>query len=83
MIYDGLIAGIVAGTIRSIYGWLGSDELFNAKKFTFTLIRTVLIGATLGFSMNGDPFNIFFQVFFSDTILKESYEIGKERVDKQ
>ena len=85
MIYEGLLAGILAGALRSIMGWLESEEKFDPKKFVTTLIRTCVIGASLGFASAESPVTVFFITYTSDTLIKQSYNVAKSKVegDKQ
>jgi len=74
-----LIAGALAGALRSFLGYLDSDGPFNLKLFMATTIRTVMIGATIGFGSSLDPVSTFFFVYASDTIMNKGYKIGGKK----
>ncbi len=54
--------------LRSFKGWLESGEKFDARLFCYTLMRTAVQGAAMGYGLNQDPFITFFQVYLIDDI---------------
>lgn len=78
-LYSGLIAGALAGALRSVMGWLGSDEKFNPRLFIYTLIKTLIIGASIGYMSQQTPIMAFFQVYTCDTLLSKGIKIKEKR----
>jgi len=74
-----LVAGAVAGIIRSFLGYLDSDEEFDWKKFAATVIRMTVLGAMYGFNASLDPVSTFFYVFASDKLLSTGFSIGGKK----
>ena len=78
-----LVAGLFAGIVRSVMGWQESGEKFDAKLFLYTMLRTALLGASIGYGLGQEPFAVFFQVYFADTlILNRGLNKAKEKVVK-
>ena len=76
-----LIAGILAGILRSVMGYLESTEPFNFKLFSITLVRTVILAALMGYGLNQEPVMAFFTVFFADSLVHKGYKITKNHVN--
>jgi hypothetical protein len=77
----GLLSGLLAGAVRGIMGWQESDEAFNAKLFLYTLLRTALLGASIGYGLGQEPISVFFQVYFADSlVLNKALNKVKEKV---
>ena len=74
-----LIAGVGAGVLRSVMGWLESGEPFNKRLMFMAIIRTALLGGMFGFGSDQHPIAVFFEVYFTDTIMHKSYKIEKNR----
>ena len=80
-----ILAGAIAGVLRSIIGYIESGEPFNMKLFLYTLLRTSILGASIGYGLNQEFINVFFQVYFADTLIlnkglnkiKEKVVVGK------
>lgn len=64
-----LVAGFAAGLVRSLKGYFESDEPFSKKLFYYTLLRTGMQGAFMGYGLNQEPFQAFFLVYFSDSLI--------------
>jgi hypothetical protein len=84
MIFDvkmlGFLSGLMAGIVRSIMGWQESGESFNAKLFLYTMLRTAILGASIGYGLGQEPIAIFFQVYFADSlILNKGLNKAKEK----
>lgn len=82
MIYEGVLAGFVAGVVRSVMGWLESEDKFDPRRFVMTLIRAGIIGASLGFASTESPVTVFFMTYFSDSVIKGSYNVVKAKTAK-
>lgn len=78
---------MVAGLFRTAKGWLGSGDKFDARLFCWTLMRTAVQGAAMGYGLNQDPFITFFQVYLIDdtaankALDKIGEKIGAKKVD--
>lgn len=79
---ESLIAGAIAGIIRSLLGWLESDTDFNWRMFTSTIVRTTILGSMWGFSSNLDPVSSFFYVFASDKMLSTGFKMDFKELAK-
>ena len=77
-----LIAGMLAGTLRSFMGWLENTGPFNKRMFATTFLRSLILGAFTGYGLQQDPVLTFFAVYTGDTILNKSYKIVKKNGEK-
>jgi hypothetical protein len=75
-----LVSGLAAGAVRTLKGWLESKDPFNPRLFCYTLLRTTMQGAAVGYGLNQEPVSAFFQVFFADTLFtnKAMDKIGEK-----
>jgi len=72
-----LIAGIVAGVLRSVMGWMESKKPFNPQLLVNTVFRAAICGALMAYTLNLDPMMTFFTVYMEDSLLNKSYKIVK------
>lgn len=63
-------------------GWLKNNAPFNGKLFFYTLVRTSIIGAMIGYGTNQDPILVFFEVYFADTIVNPVIDKSYKTVKK-
>lgn len=71
---NSILVGIVAGIIRTIFGWAKSNESFDALKFLRTLIISTITGGIVGIYIQ-DVREVF-AITFTGTILIEEFLIG-------
>jgi hypothetical protein len=64
-----LVSGLAAGLVRSLKGYFESSEPFSKKLFYYTLLRTAMQGAFVGYGLNQEPISAFFLVYFSDSLV--------------
>jgi len=64
-----LVSGLAAGAVRTLKGWLESGDKFDARLFCYTLMRTTIQGAAVGYGLNQDPFLAFFEVYLADDLI--------------
>jgi len=71
-----LAAGMAAGALRSLMGWLESNKPFKLRLFTTTLLRSAILGAMMGFGGNQGPVLTFFAVYAGDSVINKSFKIA-------
>jgi len=77
-----MISGMCAGALRSIMGWTESGESFNSKLMVITVVKTAIIGASMGYVLQHHPIATFFEVYFTDSITNKSYKIVRKKLRK-
>lgn len=65
-----IIVGIIAGIVRTLFGWAKSNEAFDLNKFIRTLIISVITGGILGFFVS-DPYIVFASTFTGTVLIEE------------
>ncbi|MEM2525616.1 MAG: hypothetical protein QXI49_05475 [Candidatus Methanomethylicaceae archaeon] len=65
-----VIVGIIAGIVRTIFGWAKSNEPFNLTKFIRTIIISTITGGILG-SFIPDPYIVFASTFTGTVMIEE------------
>jgi hypothetical protein len=76
-----LVSGFAAGLVRSLKGYFESDELFSKKLFYYTLLRTGVQGAFVGYGLNQEPISAFFEVLAVDwLVVNKAFDKAGEKI---
>lgn len=73
-----ILAGVLGGATRSIFGFLGEaepDESFSVKKAVKSILRATIGGGVLAYFLALDPKGTFFAAFVTDFTSKAVWDI--------
>ena len=74
-----ILAGIVAGIVRSIFGWAKSNEPFDGGKMLKSILRAAVGGAIVSYSLGiMDPVAAFFATLSTDVLAHDGYAAIKK-----
>ena len=76
-----ILAGILAGIVRSIFGWAKSDEPFDASKMLKSILRAAIGGAIVSYGLGIiDPVAAFFATLSTDVLAHDGYAAIKKAI---